>query len=144
MSAPAAIACSRSASSSQPAGHSFFSSATFSLRLVDLPGLDIELAQIFERALVLGIEVERLAVERVGLLVVAGLAQAEAHQIVDIGMLIGRQHRRELGERAFEVLGLDLGAHRGEVRRILRGDIVDRERARSARATRWRASESQL
>src|SRR5262249_57762535 len=49
------------------------------LRLVELPGLDIELAQIFERALVLGVEIERLAIERIGLLVVAGLAQAEAH-----------------------------------------------------------------
>src|SRR5215813_5373131 len=48
------------------------------LRLVELPGLDIELAQIFERALVLRVEIERLAIERVGLLVVAGLAQAEA------------------------------------------------------------------
>src|SRR5262245_589570 len=43
-------------------------------RFVDLPGFDVELAQIFERALVLGIEIERLAVEGVGLLVIAGLA----------------------------------------------------------------------
>jgi hypothetical protein len=42
-------------------------------RLVDLAGLDVKLAQIFERALVLRIEVERLAVERVGLLPVTVL-----------------------------------------------------------------------
>src|SRR5205823_787493 len=40
-------------------------------RFVDLPGFNVELAQIFERALVLGIEIERLAVEGVGLLIVA-------------------------------------------------------------------------
>src|SRR5262245_61753418 len=49
--------------------------------LIHLPGLDVELAQIFERAFVLGVEVERFAIERVGLLVVSGFAQAEPHQI---------------------------------------------------------------
>src|SRR5262245_28248741 len=50
------------------------------LGLIELPGLDIEFAQVFERALVLGIEVERLAVECIGLFVIAALAQAESHQ----------------------------------------------------------------
>jgi len=46
------------------------------LGLLHLPGLNVKLAQILKRALVLGIEVERLFVEGIGLLVVAGLAQA--------------------------------------------------------------------
>src|ERR1700730_6754629 len=66
------------------------------LRLIHLPGLDVELAKIFERTLVIGIEVERLAIERVGLLVVAGLAQAEPHEVVDVGVLISREHGSEL------------------------------------------------
>src|SRR5262249_46206466 len=69
-------------------------------RLLDLSGFDVELAEIFERAFVLRIEIERLAIEREGLLLIAGLAQTEAHQIVDVGMLVFVQHRRQLRERA--------------------------------------------
>jgi hypothetical protein len=79
-----------------------------------------------------GSKVERLAVEGIGLLVVAGLAQGKAHQVVHVGMLIDRQQRRELDERTLVVHGLELGAHRREVRRILRGDVVDGERAGGA------------
>ena len=43
-------------------------------RLIELPGFDVELAQIFERALVLGVELERLAIEGVGLFIIAALA----------------------------------------------------------------------
>jgi hypothetical protein len=103
--------------------------------LVDLPGLHIELAQIFERALVLGVELERLAIEGIGLLGVAGLAQAEAHEVVDVGMLVRLQHRRQLGDRGLEILGLDLGTDRGEVGRVARGDDVDGERAGSGNAS---------
>lgn len=124
-----AIACSRSASSSQPPGQSFFRSTTFSTRLIDLSGFHVEFAQIFECALVLGVELEGLAVEGVGLLVVAGLAQAKAHQVVDIGVLMGLEHRGELRDRGLVILGLDLGAHGGEVRRVAGGDVIDGERA---------------
>src|SRR4051794_14309071 len=45
------------------------------LGLLDLARLHIKFAQIFERPLVLGIEIERLAIERIGLLIVACFAQ---------------------------------------------------------------------
>src|SRR5262249_23098001 len=49
-------------------------------RLGHLARLHVELAQVFERALVVGIELERLAVEGVGLFAVTALAQAEPEQ----------------------------------------------------------------
>ena len=77
----------------------------------------------------LGIEVERFFVEGIGLLVVAGLAQAETHQVVDIGVLMGLEHRGELRDRGLVILGLDLGADGGEVRRVAGGDVIHGERA---------------
>src|SRR5262245_17941865 len=56
-------------------------------RLVHVTDLDEQLALIFERALVIGIELERLLVEGLRGLGVAALAQAEAEQIVDVGVL---------------------------------------------------------
>ena len=56
----------RSSSSSQPCGHSFCRTHHLLARLRQLARLDIELAQIFERALVIGVEIERLLVEGVG------------------------------------------------------------------------------
>jgi hypothetical protein len=98
-------------------------------RFVELPGLDVKFTEILERPLVLRVEIERLAVERVGLFPVSGLAQAESHQIVDIGMLVGLQHRRQLRERAGKILRLEPGAHRGEIRCVARRDGVDGKRA---------------
>src|SRR5262249_62279125 len=77
-------------------------------RLIDLPGFHVEFAQIFERALVLGVEVEGFSVERIGLLVVAGLAQAKTHQVVNVGVLMGLEHRGELRDRSFVSLALIL------------------------------------
>src|SRR6266404_5680429 len=50
-------------------------------------GLDVKLAQVLERTLVIGIELQGLAVERVGGPVVAALAQAEAQKVVHVGVL---------------------------------------------------------
>jgi Uncharacterized protein conserved in bacteria (DUF2330) len=81
-----------------------------------LLGLYVELAQILVRSLVVGIVVERLLVERQRPCVVAGLAQAEAQEIVNVGVLDPLvEHAVEVGERALELLGLDLGAHGGQV-----------------------------
>src|SRR5262245_38369539 len=49
--------------------------------------LDVELALILERTLVVGIEVEGLAIKGLRRLHVAGVAQAEAEQVVDVGVL---------------------------------------------------------
>src|SRR5690349_20648510 len=50
------------------------------LGLGDIADLDIKLAHIFERALVVGIEIERLLVVSEGVLHVARLAQAVAQE----------------------------------------------------------------
>ena len=56
-------------------------------RLGEFAPLDVKLAQVFERALVIGLELKRLAIEGVGLVGLAALAQTEAQEIVDVGVL---------------------------------------------------------
>src|SRR5262245_47635090 len=91
-----------------------------------LTGFHVELAQVLVGALVVGIVVERLHVERQRLRVVAGLAQTEAQEIVNVGVLHTLvDHAVEVGERAFELLGFDLGAHGSQIERLRRRRGVD-------------------
>src|SRR5439155_7940148 len=53
----------------------------------DISGLDEELAEIFQRPLVVGIEFERLSVEGESPLGIAALAKAEAQEVIDVGVL---------------------------------------------------------
>src|SRR5262245_41213705 len=103
-------------------------------RLGHLTSFDIELAQILERPLVVRLELERLAIKGVGLLVVAALAQAEAQERVDVGLLDPLlDHGVEVPNRGGPVLGFDLGAHAGEVGCAgVRGGIDRRQRWREA------------
>ena len=57
------------------------------LGLLHIAGLDIELAEILAGRLVVWLELESLSVIGQRRFEVAGLAQGEAEQIVDIGLL---------------------------------------------------------
>src|SRR5271168_264640 len=57
------------------------------LGLLDIAGLDIELAEILASSLVIWLQFQRLGVIGQRRFEVAGLAQGEAEQIVDIGLL---------------------------------------------------------
>src|ERR1700722_6145040 len=85
------------------------------LRLVDVSRLDIELAEIFARCLVVGLQVESLGVIRERGRVVARLAKCEAEQIVDVGVLGVFGEIAQFGQGALVVLGLYLCAHWGQV-----------------------------
>src|SRR6186997_2038139 len=56
-------------------------------RLGEIAGLDEQLALIFKRALVVGVEFECLGVKGHGHLPIAALAQAESEKAVEVGML---------------------------------------------------------
>src|SRR6478672_10504469 len=64
-----------------------------------LASLDIQLAQIFVRSLVIGVEVQRLLIEGKRGRVVARLAQAETHQCIDVRVLMRVSYRPELHQR---------------------------------------------
>src|SRR6185503_20761862 len=75
------------------------------LRLRQLAGLHVQLSQVLVRALVIGVEIERLLVEGQRPGVIAGLAQREAEQIVDIGVLhIPVDLAVEMRQRGLEIL----------------------------------------
>src|SRR5262249_55131604 len=94
--------------------------------LCQLSGLDIELAKVFEGTLVVWVEVERLLVESVGGLGITALAQAEAQQVIDVGVLhTVVDHAVEVDNGRLELLGLDLGSHCRQVRCLSRGGRVD-------------------
>jgi hypothetical protein len=78
-----------------------------------------------------GIEVQRLAVERRRLFHVAGFAVREAHQVVHVRMLHGRQDRRQFRDGTGKILGFDLGAHGREIRRVFRDHVIDGQRRAS-------------
>src|SRR5271163_1467200 len=95
------------------------------LGLLNIAGLDIELAEVLAGRLVVWLELQCLGVIGQRRFEVAGLAQGEAKQIVDIGLLDVLGKIPQLRESGGIVLGLDLGADRSQVRCIGRLDVVD-------------------
>src|SRR5882672_571575 len=86
------------------------------LGLLEVARLQVELARVFERAAVLGVDAQRFVVELLGAGEIRGraLAQAVAHQVVPVGVA-GVVRALELVDRAGKVLGGDLRAHGGEL-----------------------------
>src|SRR5437667_1580042 len=82
------------------------------LGLREVARLQVELARVFERAAVPGVDAQRFVVELLGSREIGrrGLAQAVAHQVVPVGVAAVVQ-ALELVDRAGEVLGGDLRAH---------------------------------
>src|ERR1700730_2538556 len=107
------------------AGAEFRQDGELLLGLLHIAGLDIELAEILAGRLVVWLELESLSVIGQRRLEVAGLAQGEAEQIVDIGLLDVLGKIPQLRKSGGIVLGLDLGADRSQVRCIGRGHVVD-------------------
>src|SRR5271168_3376657 len=97
------------------------------LGLLNIAGLNIELAEILAGRLVVRLKFQCLGVIGQRRFEVAGLAQGEAKQIVDIGLLDVLGKIPQLRESGGVVLGLDLGADRSQVRCIGRLDVVDRK-----------------
>ena len=88
----------------------------------------IELAEILAGRLVVRLELQCLGVIGQRRFEIAGLAQGEAEQIVDIGLLLDFFGKiAQLRESGGIVLRLDLGADRSQVRCIGRGHVVDRK-----------------
>src|SRR5689334_537853 len=92
-----------------------------------LPGFHVELAQIFARALVVGVEVQGSPVEGEGSRIVARLAQAKAHQAVDISLLMRVSQPPKLHQGGLIVLSFYLGPHGREVGCVLRRHGIDRK-----------------
>src|SRR5882672_135674 len=86
------------------------------LGLLEVARLQVELARVFERAAVFGVDAQRFVVELLGASEIRGraLAQAVAHQVVPVGVA-GVVRALELVDRAGKVLGGDLRAHGGEL-----------------------------
>ncbi len=66
----------------------------------------------------IGVKIEGFLVEGKRSRIIARLAQTEAHQAVDIGVLMGVSQGPQLGQRGLIVFGLDLGPYGREVRSV--------------------------
>src|SRR5215212_11929501 len=95
---------------------------------VELVGFEEELAEVLARRLVAWLELQRLGVVGERGRVVAGLAQREPEQAVDVGVLGVLHEVAQLLFRRGVVLRLDLRADGREVDAVAGGHVVDRER----------------